>query len=207
MKNPIFEACVETVEQAILAEKNGADRVELCSDLSIGGITPSLELLEKTIASISIPIMAMARPRGGNFVHSKEEIEEIKKAIDLFKSLNIKGVVFGFLTKANEIDFQLTKKMVEFAYPLEVTFHKAIDMTPDPVESIKLLSKLKDIQRVLTSGGKSTAIEGKEVLIKMQKAVEEKMNIIVAGKVTIENRSELHQLIGAKEYHGRRIVF
>lgn len=207
MKNPIYEACVETVEQAILAEKNGADRIELCGDLSVGGVTPSLDLLKKTIDSISIPIMAMARPRGGDFVHTADEIFQIKKAIDLFKSLNIKGVVFGFLTIESEIDLELTKEMVQYASPLEVTFHKAIDQTSDPVKSIQDLSSINGIQRVLTSGGERTAMEGRDKLKQMKKVVEGKMKVLVAGKVTTENREELHKLIQADEYHGRRIVF
>ncbi|MEZ4957163.1 MAG: copper homeostasis protein CutC [Saprospiraceae bacterium] len=206
-KKPILEACVETVEQAILAEKCGADRVELCADLSVGGLTPSKELLIKTINSINLPIMAMARPRSGHFIYNKKEVKEIMATIDLFKSAGIRGVVLGFLSVENEIDFKLTKMIVENAFPLNVTFHKAIDLTFDPVSSAKKLSEIKGIQRILTSGGKATAEEGKNNLIKMQKIVGDALNIIVAGKVTKENLGELHSSIGAKEYHGRRIVF
>ena len=207
MMKPIYEACVETVEQAVLAEKNGAGRIELCGDLSVGGITPSVDLLSKTIDAVSIPIMTMVRPRGGDFVHTNEEVLQIKTTIDLFKSLKIKGVVFGFLTKEDEIDLELTKELVQYASPLEVTFHKAIDQTSDPVKSIERLSEIAGIQRVLTSGGMSTAMEGRETLKKMMEAVDGKLSVLVAGKVTVENREELNRLIGANEYHGRRIVF
>ena len=203
---PILEACVETVEQAIYAEKNGADRIELCGDLSVGGITPTIDLLKKTIAAINIPIMAMARPRGGDFVYSKNELELIQESIDVFKEYNIKGVVFGFLKNNNEVDIDLTADMVKYAYPLEVTFHKAIDLTLDPVLAAKKISQLDGITRILTSGGKATAEEGIDVLKKMNSVVEKKINIIVAGKVTQNNLKILHQKIGANEYHGRRIV-
>lgn len=204
---PTLEACVETIEQAILAEKCGADRIELCADLSVGGLTPSKELLAKTMEAINLPIMAMARPRSGDFIYNKKEIEEILTTINLFKSAGISGVVLGFLTNENEIDFKITKMVVEYASPLNVTFHKAIDLTSDPVKSAKKLTEIKGIQRILTSGGKATAEEGKKNLIKMQKAVGEVLNIIVAGKVTKENLEKLHRSIGAREYHGRRIVF
>ncbi len=207
MKNkPILEACVETVEQAVQAERCGADRIELCGDLSVGGITPSNTLLRETMAAVNIPIMAMARPRGGNFVYSYHELEEIKRAIDNFKELSIKGVVFGFL-KNNEVDLELTSEMASYAHPLEVTFHKAIDFTLDPIKEAKRISQIPGIQRILTSGGKTTAEEGKGVLIKMQKVVGKNLTIIAAGKVTVQNLTLLHQTIGAKEYHGRRIVF
>ena len=204
---PILEACVETLEQAILAERFGADRIELCADLSVGGLTPTKDLLFDTKAAISIPIMAMARPRGGSFIYSEKELEEIKEAIDLFKSAGIRGVVFGFLTNDNEIDLKITKQMVEYSQPLEVTFHKAIDLTSHPVESAKNLASIIGIQRILTSGGKETAMDGIGTLTDMQQAVDGRLTILVAGKVTKENLSELHSKIGANEYHGRRIVF
>ncbi|MEO1261571.1 MAG: copper homeostasis protein CutC [Bacteroidota bacterium] len=204
---PILEACVETLEQALLAERSGADRIELCADLSVGGLTPNQELLEQIQKHLTIPIMAMARPRGGNFCYSSEEQEKIKEAINLFKKLKIKGVVFGFLTKKNKIDISLTKAMVAHASPLEVTFHKAIDSTPDPVKAVKELSRIKGVNRILTSGGKSTASEGVDTLRRMKEAGGQQLNIIVAGKVTKENLPALHQQIRANEYHGRRIVF
>ena len=204
--NPILEACVDTVEQAILAEKNGANRIELCANLSVGGLTPSKYLLLKTKAAVNLPIMAMARPRSGNFIYSNKEIEAIKASIDLFKSLNLKGVVFGFLNDQNEIDLPLTREMVTYAKPLDVTFHKAIDLTIDPVLAARKIASIKGIQRILTSGGKKTAEEGKTILKEMQKSVGEKTIILVAGKVTKYNINQLHHAIGAKEYHGRRIV-
>lgn len=204
---PILEACVETLEQAILAEDCGADRIELCADLSVGGLTPTPELLVKAKAAISIPIMAMARPRGGNFIYNKHELREIKSTIDWLKNSGVYGVVFGFLTKENLIDLETTKQMVDYAYPLQVTFHKAIDLTPNPVEAAFELSAIKGIQRILTSGGKETALEGMHHLKEMQKAVKGKLTILVAGKVTKENLDAIHTEIGANEYHGRRIVF
>ncbi|MBK8563579.1 MAG: copper homeostasis protein CutC [Saprospiraceae bacterium] len=207
MKNLILEACVETLEDAIRAEQCGADRIELCGDLSVGGITPSPELTEGCLKSLSIPIMAMVRPRGGNFVHTPMELEEMRRAIRYFKSVGVAGVVFGILDEKNEVDLAITKELVELAKPLLVTFHKAIDETPDPVIAIEKLTRISGIQRVLTSGGKETAIEGAAVLRKMNAVVEGKIIILAAGKVTKENLKKVHAVVRAEEYHGKRIVF
>ncbi len=203
----ILEACVETLEDAILAEKSGANRIELCGDLSVGGITPSEELTTQCFESLSIPIMAMVRPRGGNFVYSKYEIEEMKRSIDFFKKKGIAGVVFGMLDEKNEVDIELTKELAAYAKPLLVTFHKAIDDTPDPVNAVKQISQVTGIQRVLTSGGKATAMEGAAILREMQKAVAGKITVLAAGKVTKENLEAVLQAVGTSEYHGKRIVF
>lgn len=203
----ILEACVETLEDAILAEKSGANRIELCGDLSVGGITPSEDLTTQCHELLSIPIMAMVRPRGGNFVYSKSEIEEMKRSIDFFKKQGIAGVVFGMLDENNEVDIELTKEMAAFANPLLVTFHKAIDDTPDLVRAVKQISQITDIQRVLTSGGKATAMEGASILREMKKAVAGKITILAAGRVTKENLDAVHQAVGTSEYHGKRIVF
>jgi copper homeostasis protein len=207
MKNLILEACVETLEDAIRAEQGGADRIELCGDLSVGGITPSPELTEACLKSLSIPIMAMVRPRGGNFVHTPMELEEMRRAIRYFKSVGVAGVVFGILDEKNEVDLAITKELVELAKPLLVTFHKAIDETPDPVIAIEKLTRISGIQRVLTSGGKETAMEGAAVLRKMNAVVEGKIIILAAGKVTKENLKKVHAVVRAEEYHGKRIVF
>jgi copper homeostasis protein len=207
MKNLILEACVETLEDAIRAEQCGADRIELCGDLSVGGITPSPELTEACLKSLSIPIMAMVRPRGGNFVHTPMELEEMRRAIRYFKSVGVAGVVFGILDEKNEVDLAVTKELVELAKPLLVTFHKAIDETPDPVIAIEKLTRISGIQRVLTSGGKETAMEGAAVLRKMKAVVEGKIIILAAGKVTKENLKKVHAVVRAEEYHGKRIVF
>ncbi|MCC6722861.1 MAG: copper homeostasis protein CutC [Saprospiraceae bacterium] len=209
MKNGklVLEACVETLEAALLAEQNGADRIELCGDLSVGGVTPSKELTEACLAALHIPIMAMVRPRDGNFVHSAAELESMKTDIAYFKSVGVAGVVFGILDENNEVDLERTAELVELAKPLQVTFHKAIDDTPDPVLAIEKLTQITGIQRVLTSGGKATALEGAAVLRKMQAVAEGKITVLAAGKVTKENLAEVHQAVGTSEYHGKLIVF
>ena len=202
----IKEACIETFEEAQLAEKRGANRVELCADLLHDGLTPSLELMKNVIDTLSIPVMTMARPRAGNFVYSIAEIEQIKKDIDQAKRAGAAGVVIGLLTSDNKIDMNNTRMLVEYAQPLSVTFHKAIDELENPVEGVKELLKISGITRILTSGGKATAMEGQKVLQEMIKVAGDQIIILVAGKVLDSNLEEVQQQTGAQELHGRRIV-
>jgi len=202
----IKEACVETFEEAVLAEKLGANRIELCSELQFDGLTPSFELMQKTCSALKIPVMVMIRPRAGSFVYSEEEINQMKSEIDLAKKTGVFGVVFGLLTSDNKIDEKNTGILAEYAHPLPVTFHKAIDELGNPVEGVWVLKKIDGIKRILTSGGKPTANEGQETIRKMIEAAGEQITILVAGKVLNSNVDEIQILTGAKELHGRRIV-
>ncbi len=202
----IKEACVETFGEAIRAEKQGADRIELCSDLKNDGLTPTPDLMKKTCSLLKIPVMVMIRPRPGNFVYTSAEIQIMKQHIDLAKEAGVAGVVLGLLTPGNQIDLENTKILAKYADPLPVTFHKAIDVLDNPVEGIKLLKEIKGIKRVLTSGGKATAKEGSETIRHMIREAGEDIIILVAGKVTDENIEEIQQLTGGKEFHGKKIA-
>ena len=202
----IREACVETFEEAVKAEKLGAERIELCADLHLDGLTPSFELMQKTCTTLKIPVMTMIRPRGGHFVYSYEEIIKMKSDIDLAKKAGAAGVVFGLLTQENQIDSENTRLLAEYAKPLPVTFHKAIDLLDDPVEGVKILTEIPGIKRILTSGGKPTAIEGTAVIRKMIDAAGDRITILVAGKVLDSNVEEIQKLTGATEFHGKKIV-
>ena len=129
----------------------------------------------------------------------------MKEDIKIFKELGVKGVVLGCLTFDNKIDLELTKELVDLAYPMEVTFHKAIDEINNPLDYIDDLVNI-GIKRILTSGGKVTAFEGKDLINKMIKKSNGKLKIVVAGKVTKENLNELSNLISADEFHGKLIV-
>jgi len=202
----IKEACVETFEEAKLAEKSGANRIELCSDLTNDGLSPSSNLMSRTISELKIPVMTMVRPRAGNFVYTKKEVEQMKKDIDAAKQAGAAGVVFGLLTSDNRIDIENTRILAEYANPLPVTFHKAIDELESPVEGVKVLLKIKGIKRILTSGGKPTAFEGQTVIREMIKIAGDNITILVAGKVLDSNVSEIQKITGTEELHGRRIV-
>ena len=201
----IKEACVESFEKALEAQNNGADRIELCENLSVGGTTPSYGTVKICLEKLNIPIFPMIRARGGNFVYSKDEIEIMKEDIKVFKDLGVKGLVLGCLTSDNKIDLELTKTLVDLAYPMEVTFHKAIDEISNPLDYIEDLVNI-GIKRILTSGGKATALEGKDLINDMIKKSNGRLKIVVAGKVTKENLNELSNLISADEFHGKLIV-
>ena len=202
----IFEACVETLEDAIAAEKRGANRIELCSALDQDGLTPSEELTQQCIQNLSIPVMAMVRPRGGNFVYTNEEILQMEAEIEFFKQSGVAGVVFGLLTETGEIDIKNTNRLSRLAMPLEVTFHKAIDYSGDVLKSFQQLNAIDGITRVLTSGGMDTAWNGRHILKQMQDLPGRLIKIIAAGKVLPENREQIAAFTGVSELHGKRIV-
>jgi Uncharacterized protein involved in copper resistance len=207
MNNPlIFEACVETLRDALAAEKNGANRIELCSALDLDGLTPSEELTRQCVSNLTIPVMAMVRPRGGDFVYSEDEIRQMEAEITFFKQSGVDGVVFGLLTKDDEIDVENTRRLAQIAKPLEVTFHKAIDYSIDVLKSFQQLNSIDGITRVLTSGGKDTAWNGRDLLKQMQELTGRRIKIIAAGKVLPENREQIAAYTGAGELHGKRIV-
>lgn len=201
----IKEACVESIIDAIEAEKRGADRIELCDNLSQGGTTPSYGTIKLALSTLKIPVFPIIRPRGGDFYYTPAEIEVIKEDIKICKSLGAKGVVLGILTADKKIDFKTLAEFMELAKPMEVTFHKAIDELEDPSLVIDDLVKL-GVKRILSSGTKPTALEGKDMLNKMIAKAGDRLTIVVAGKVTKENLKEVSTLIPAKEYHGKVII-
>ena len=201
----IKEACVESFEKALEAQSNGANRIELCENLAVGGTTPSYGTVKICLEKLNIPIFPMIRARGGNFVYSKDEIEIMKEDIKVFKDLGVKGLVLGCLTSDNKIDLELTKTLVNLAYPMEITFHKAIDEISNPLDYIEDLVNI-GIKRILTSGGKATALEGKDLINEMIKKSNGRLKIVVAGKVTKGNLNGLSNLISADEFHGKLIV-
>lgn len=201
----IKEACVESLIDALEAEKRGADRIELCDNLSQGGTTPSYGTIKVALSTLKIPVFPIIRPRGGDFYYTPAEIEVIKEDIKVCKSLGAKGVVLGLLTKDKKIDFEVLSQLVELAKPMEVTFHKAIDELEDPTLVIDELINI-GVKRILSSGTKPTALEGKDMLNKMIEKAGDRLTIVVAGKVTKENLPEISSLIPSKEYHGKVIV-
>lgn len=205
-ENLILEACVETIEEAILAQQKGADRIELCADLFQDGLTPSYELADWCLKHLTIPVMVMIRPRGGNFVYSEQEILQMQNEIEYFKQAGAAGVVLGLLTPINEIDVPNTQRLVNVALPMQVTFHKAIDATKNLIRSFELLNNITGIRRVLSSGGMDTAWGGRLILKQMNQLPHRHISIIAAGKVTPENFREIADFTGVNELHGRHIV-
>ena len=157
------------------------------------------------IKSTDVKLRVMIRPRGGNFCYSPAEIEIMIENIRLFKKLGVKGVVLGVLTPNNKIDYPLLKRLLRETSGMEVTFHKAIDEVANPVNEMGYLTAL-GIDRILTSGGGKTALEGAEILNDMLKAGSDKIKIVVAGGVSMENFEEVKLKIPSTEFHGKKIV-
>ena len=201
-----LEACVETLKECLMAEKNGAHQLELCADLHQDGLTPSDSLISSVLQNVHIPVKIMVRPRGGDFCYDDSEIKEMEASILKWKNSGIQGVVLGVLNEDQTIDTEATRRLAELSFPLEVTFHKAIDQTPDILVALQKLKAIPEISHILTSGGASTAIEGGEILKRMLEISNGQPGIIPAGKITSQNLSELDKLLGAATYHGRRIV-
>lgn len=201
----VKEACVGSYSEAVSAEKRGADRVELCDNLDVGGTTPSYGTIKTTVEKLKIPVFVMIRPRGGNFCYNKNEIEIMKKDIELCKALGVKGIVLGVLTKNDEIDYPLLKELIDLAAPMEVTFHKAIDDLENPVLEIKKLAEI-GVKRILSSGTKAKALDGKDILNKMIAEANDDITVIVAGGVTTDNFEKVSKEIVSTEYHGKKIV-
>ena len=203
--NPVKEVCVESFDEALRAVSGGASRIELCDNLTFGGTTPSFGTIKKCLSELSVPIMVMIRPRGGNFVYSAVEFEIMQEDIRICRELGANGVVFGLLTAAGEIDKERTVRLIQLSGPMEVTFHKAIDSATNLLESVAFL-KEAGVDRILSSGGQPTALEGRNLLNRMIELAAPDTAIIVAGKVTYENFEEIREIIPSSEYHGRRLV-
>ena len=203
----IKEACVETLEQAVIAERKGADRVELCADLALDGLTPSEELMREAKTALTVPIRAMIRPRGGDFFYSGKEIAEMKASIDLCREIGIEGVVFGMTDNTHiQLDTKLISELADHAGPLKVTIHKAIDVCRDPLAELGKLLDLGTIDAVLTSGKAATAQEGTALLKMMVQLATDQLEVIACGKVTLQNLPRLHLEVGSGAYHGKKIV-
>ncbi len=203
----VKEGCVESIGECVLAEKLGANRLELCADLAQDGLTPSRELIEAVQAQVTIPIKVMIRPRGGDFHYSADEIAQMKSEIELCKELGVFGVVFGMTTADNVLDIELIRELAQLSKPMDVCVHKAIDSVKSPLDDFKrLLNEVPEVDAVLTSGGAPTAAEGASVLQQMNQLGGDQLKVVVAGKVSKENIEELCQTIGASEFHGKKIV-
>ncbi len=202
----IKEVCVDNIRDAINAIKLGADRIEFCSKLDEDGLTPRFEDLISLKKIVSCPIRVMVRPHSKSFIYSEQDLKEMKKTINLCKEHNFNGVVFGCLDKNMELDIKKIKYLTEISKPLKVIIHKAIDLTSSPLDSLKQLIEIKQINGVLSSGGTDTAEHGINNLKKMIAISPPDFEIISAGKITNENLYDLHKKIQGKFYHGKKIV-
>jgi copper homeostasis protein len=196
----LLEISVESLEAALAAERGGADRIELCDHLSLGGVTPSAELVNAVHAQVRLPIFVMIRPRAGDFVYSAAEFAETKCSIVGAKETGMDGVVLGILRKDRQIDLQRTRELVELAKPLRVTFHRAFDEASDLRQALGEVIKT-GAHRILTSGGARSAPEGAAVLAELVAAAGDRVVIVPGARINAANVLLVARQTGAREFH------
>jgi len=196
----LLEISVETLEAAMAAQRGGADRLELCGNLSIGGVTPSIELMRTVREQLRIPVFTMIRPRGGDFVYSETEFAEMKRSIAEAKRAGMDGVVLGILKNERRVDIGRTQELVEFARPLHVTFHRAFDDCADLREALEDVIQT-GANRILTSGGAKSAPEGASMLAELVQLARERVVILLGSGINASNISEVAKHTHAREFH------
>lgn len=198
--DPLLEISVESLDAALAAEHAGADRVELCAELNKGGITPSMAAARKVHEELDIPVFPIIRPRKGGFVYTESEFAAMRRDIAAVRDLGVEGVVLGILRPDHTVDVERTRELVEWAHPLEVTFHRAFDYAPD------LLRALDDVletgaTRLLTAGGAASAPEGAAILRKLVEAAGDRIVVVPGAGLHAANIAQLAAETGAREFH------
>lgn len=197
---PLLEIAVFNYQSAVIAEKAGADRIELCDNPAEGGTTPSYGYLKKTIDTITIPVFPIIRPRGGDFLYTTEEWDIVLQDIAICKQLGFQGIVTGCLQADGTVDTIQLKKAVEMAYPMQVTFHRAFDRVANPLAAMEQIIDA-GCSRILTSGGHPEVMQGIDMLYKLVQQSNGRIIIMPGSGVRSNTISHLHQITGATEFH------
>ena len=198
--NIALEICADSVESCIEAQRAGAGRVELCAALFEGGLTPSAGCIALAKQKINIPIHVLIRPRGGDFCYSETEFEIMLRDLQFVKEAGCEGVVIGILKPDGTIDQERSSILIAAARPMSITFHRAFDMTPDPIAALETLIEL-GVDRLLTSGQEKTALEGSELIYQLVQKARERIIIMPGGGITDRNIARLRRETTAKEFH------
>lgn len=200
-----IEIACFNLESALIAQKAGADRVELCADMSVGGVTPIIETIKKARENLTIDLYVMIRPRGGNFVYSEAELEQMKMEIETIKKLDVNGFVFGILNEDKTIHIEQNIALVELAKPFPCTFHRAFDEVLDYKQALEEVISC-GFSTILTSGTFPNVMEGKEVLQQLVIQANNRIEIMPGGGLRSTNISELDKLVKANWYHSSAIT-
>ena len=195
-----FEICANSVASCIAAQEGGADRVELCAGIPEGGTTPSYGMICSARKNICIGLNVIIRPRGGDFLYSDLEIEEMVQDIRMAKELGADGLVFGCLTSEGEVDIEVMQKLMKAAGDTPVTFHRAFDHTKDPFKALEEIIGLGCV-RILTSGCMPTALDGAALLSQLTERARNRIIIMPGCGIRENNIAEIARLSGAREFH------
>jgi copper homeostasis protein len=201
MREIILEVCVEGVAACHAARDGGAARLEVCSALDVGGLTPSVDLVNEAIAQSGLPVHVMIRPRAGGFVYSETEFTTMLHEVDEAKPLGVAGVVFGVLRSDRTVDVERTRKLVDRARPMQVTFHRAFD------DVVNLDEALEDViatgcDRLLTSGGEPDVVAGASALARLVARSAGRIAIAAGGGLRLRDAAHLARVTGATHFHG-----
>lgn len=197
---PVIEICVEGIDGLIAAQQAGANRVELCASLVEGGITPSFGTVKLALELAAIPFHVIVRPRGGDFLYSDAEYRSMLADVAALRDLGVAGVVIGCLNADGTIDEMRMSELTTAAGPLNVTCHRAFDMTRDPFEALEALIRCK-VGRVLTSGQRDTAVEGADLLAKLVAQAGDRIVIMGCGELDARNIGNVRRRTGLTEMH------
>jgi copper homeostasis protein len=201
MTDPILvEVCANSMASALAAQQGGANRVELCSDLLEGGITPSIGIIQAAREFLQIHIHVLIRPRGGDFCYSRDEFDVMRRDIEAARRLGVDGVVFGVLDEGGQVDLPRMRELISCARPLSVTFHRAFDMTVDLPRALEDLIQL-GVERVLTSGGEKNVEEGLPRLSSLVKQAGGRISIMPGGGIHEQNIQRVLETSRAREVH------
>jgi copper homeostasis protein len=200
MDKILIEVCVDSADSACAAERGGAGRIELCSGLLEGGVTPSTGLIELVRKNVEIGLHIMIRPRGGDFCYDDEEFEVMRRDIVNAKQLGANGVVVGTLDVDGRVDVNRTRRLIELARPLSVTFHRAFDMSADLFRSLEDVCAA-EADRILTSGGQQTSVVGREMITRLVAAANGRITIMPGSGINEQNAAGLIQETGVREIH------
>ena len=197
----VFELCAESLEACLIAKASGASRIELCSDLSVEGLTPSHALIAQAVQRSGLPIFMLLRPRAGNFVYSDLDFHLIREDLLHGKALGVSGFALGILHQDGTVDVERTNELVALADPLEVTFHRAFDVTPSLPEALEDVVRT-GCRRILTSGGAPTVYRGAAPLAELVKLARGRIEIAVGGGLRAKGAADLVDATGARHFHG-----
>ncbi len=200
MKKVITEVCADSVNSAIAAQLGGADRIELCQALSEDGLTPSPALTKYCCENLNLQVMVLIRPRSGDFYYNEAEFEVIKEDVKFCKELGAHGVVVGFLDKQGRVQKERLKEIVKIARPMQVAFHKAFDVSENLKQSLEDIIECS-CDRILTSGGKKTAYEGRFILNDLLNLAAGRIDLLAGGGVNPENVTDLINDSHCREVH------
>ncbi|HIF9154831.1 copper homeostasis protein CutC [Photobacterium damselae] len=195
-----LEVCIDNIESLHLAQQGGATRIELCSSLALGGLTPNFGFMQAAAKYAQVPVYAMIRPRQGDFLFTDQDMEIMLADVHAAKQASLSGVVLGVLTDQGQVDKDQLKALIHQAQGMGVTFHRAIDQCIDPMATLDILMSL-GCERVLTSGLKANAYDGRGMLKEMVTYCGERLSIMAGAGVTAENVGQIISDTGVREIH------